>query len=55
MDNTDIFIKDTEPEEKPRKKQRKPMTEDRKAILLENLRKGREKYKQLAKEKKKSN
>ena len=52
MDNTEIFIQPTEPEEKPRKKQRAPMTEDRKAILLENLRKGREKYKQLAKEKK---
>ena len=52
MDNTDIFIKPTEPEEKQRKKQRKPMTEDRKALLLENLRKGREKNKQLAKEKK---
>jgi len=54
MDNTDIFIKpeyqqtEEPPPENPRKKQRKPMTPERKEILLENLRKGREKYKQQA-------
>jgi len=54
MDNTDIFIKpehqqtEEQPPEKPRKNQRKPMTPERKEILLENLRKGRAKYKQQA-------
>jgi len=53
----DIFIKPTKEEEKPtkeditRKKQKKPMTEEIKKALLENLKKGREKYKRLALEK----
>ena len=49
MDSQDIFIKPQEQiqdqiQEKTKKKQKKPMTPERKEVLLENLRKGRAKY-----------
>ena len=53
MDSQDIFIKPQEQnqdqiQEKAKRKQRKPMTPERKEVLLENLRKGRAKYKEQA-------